>query len=389
MTESLRLLALCASPRVVPFFLPIYDYMRERGHQTHIALPPSNNGLPISASTQHRYHFVDIARNIAPASDFACLLQLIKLMRQLKPQLVHAHGPKAGLLGMSAAAITGVPARVYSVHGLRHETLVGAKLQLVKRLESVSARLAHEVICVSESVRTRAEQDALFPASRAKMMAQGSAAGIDAESQFVPENERAAGLEIRASLGLNEGDLLVGFVGRFARDKGIVELGEAMALVQQQLPHVHLLMVGEPDPTDPVSLAALRSLARVHFFSHQQQPAPFFAALDLLVLPTYREGFPQVLLEAAAMEIPAVASRVTGCVDAIIDGQTGRLVAPRDPVALAQGILTLLADPDGRKAMGKAARRRVLTEFRSEPIAQQTLALYLDVLKRTEQRRQF
>ena len=386
-TEPLRLFSLCASPRVIPFFSPICDYASALGHETHIVSAPAEAGQTIATSAQHRYHSVDIARNMDPLDDAVCLGQLIKLMHKIKPDVVHAHGPKAGLLGMLAGAVTRVPARIYTVHGLRHETLTGAKLQLVKRLESLSAGVAHEVVCVSESVRTHAERDGLFSAARARLIAQGSATGVDAETRFVPEQHRAAGREIRASLGLAESDLLVGFVGRFARDKGILELGEAMSLVQRQLPHVHLLMAGETDSTDPISLEPLRSLPRVHFLSHQAHQAPVFAALDLLVLPTYREGFPQVLLEAAAMEIAAVASDVTGCCDAIIDGQTGRLVPARDAAALAEGMVALLVDQKTRRTMGKAARQRVLSDFRSEPIAQKTLELYLEVLERSGRRR--
>jgi len=355
--------------------------MAEMGHETHIVTAPGETQYQLSHGASHQVHTIPIERNIAPLRDLLALSELTALLYRLQPDVVHTHGPKACLLGMLAATATGVPVRIASIHGLRHETLTGTKLNLVKNLETVSARLAQRVICVSHSVQRRAVSDGIVSPSKVSVLGQGSAAGVDAKDTFQPEKQLASGLALREKLGLASRDFVVGYVGRLARDKGITELTQAWRTVAQQSPQAHLILAGERDLTDPVSLDTLLSLPRVHELGFLEQPAQAYAALDLLVLPSYREGFPQVLLEAAAMGKPVLATQVTGCVDAIVSGETGVLVPAHDAPALAQQILALEGEPERRQLMGHKARQRVLTDFSSEPIAQATWDLYEELLR--------
>lgn len=372
----MRLVALCASPRFVPFLLPIWQFMHEAGHETHIVCGRDVEGSLADGVAPHQLHMVDIQRPITPFADVGCLLQLQRLLRRLRPQVVHAHGPKAGLLGMLSARAAGVPGTIYSIHGLRHETLSGARLQIVKNLESLSCRLAQRVLCVSQSVRSRAMSELGVPESKVQVLLQGSAAGVDAASHFEPTTQRAAGLALKQALGIADTAPVLGYVGRMARDKGLTDLVAAWQMVKAHSPLAQLILAGAPDATDPVDMHELLGQRDVHWLGHLKDPAPVYAALDLLVLPTYREGLPQVLLEAAAMEVPVVATRVTGCVDAVLDQTTGVLVPAREPEQLARAMVTLLDDPARRKTMGSLARERALREFAIDPIARATLHLY-------------
>lgn len=378
--RPLRLVAVCASPRFVPFLLPIWEHMHRSGHETHIVCGRDPQAALPRDLAPHQLHFVDIARPIAPALDVVCFSQLLKLFRRLRPDVVHAHGPKAGLLGMLSATVAAVPARIYSIHGLRHETLRGAKLRLVKRLEGLSASLAHRVICVSPSVQSRALAELPIDSSRTTVLCHGSATGVDAHHLYEPQRHQVAGATLRAALGIPSTAPVVGYVGRLAFDKGLMELTTAWESLSTAQPRWHLVIVGEADPTDPVDLQALFQMPRVHVLGHRRELGPIYAALDIVVLPSYREGFPQVLLEAAAMQVPVVATRVTGCVDAVVDGETGVLVYPRDPESLKAGIVDLLSDGARRQSMGEIARARVLRDFPVVPIAHATLDLYQELL---------
>jgi glycosyltransferase involved in cell wall biosynthesis len=353
--------------------------MYQSGHETHIVCGRDIDGALRDGVGPHQLHTVDIQRAIAPQKDAVCLFQLQRLLRTLRPDVLHAHGPKAGLLGMLSARSIGVTAPIYSIHGLRHETLHGARLQLVRNMEAMSCRLARRVLCVSQSVRRRALSDLGVSENKVQVLGNGSAAGVDALSHYEPSEQRAAGFALRKSLGMDGAEFVVGYVGRLARDKGLLDLAAAWPVIKAQRPGARLLLAGGPDATDPVALDALLAQRDVIALGHVQDPAPVYAALDVLVLPTYREGLPQVLLEAAAMQVPVVATRVTGCVDAVIDETTGLLVAARAPQQIAHAVIALLDDAARRAQMGAMARERVLREFGISPLCAATLHLYQEL----------
>jgi glycosyltransferase involved in cell wall biosynthesis len=200
----------------------------------------------------------------------------------------------------------------------------------------------------------------------------GSVNGVDANSKFNPARVAAGGRnKVRASYGIPEEALVIGFVARLVRDKGVVELAAAWTALRDEFPNLHLLATGVFEPEDPVPpdvKAMLSSDPRIHLTGWVDEVAPLYPAMDLLVLPTYREGLPVAPLEAAAMELPIVATRIPGCVEAVQDGVTGTLVPVHDAVALGDALRLYLRDPELRRTHGRAGRQRVLTQFRPEAI---------------------
>ena len=211
------------------------------------------------------------------------------------------------------------------------------------------------------------------------VLGDGSLGGVDF-AQFDPRRVLPLARARRAELGIPEGDPVIVFIGRVNRDKGIVELVSAYRTLLARIPHLHLVLVGyfEPhlDPLPEDVLATIRGSPGIHAIGYHPQPETFVGFADLLCLPSYREGFGNVAIEAAALEVPTVGTRIVGLVDAVADGDTGILVAPKDAAALAAALERLLADGDARKAMGRRARERALRLFDSARINRLLLEQY-------------
>ena len=205
-----------------------------------------------------------------------------------------------------------------------------------------------------------------------RVLLRGSVNGVDASVAFNPARVGAhVRANIRAAYGIPPDAVVVGFVGRLVRDKGLAELAAAWTMLRDEFPKLHLLIIGVFEPYDPVApqvKAVLCSDPRVHLAGAVAEVTSFYAAMDVVLLPTYREGLPVVPLEAAAMELPVVATRIPGCVEAVEDGVTGTLVPARDVAALADATRMYLRDPKLRQKHGCAGRARVLSQFRQEAI---------------------
>jgi glycosyltransferase involved in cell wall biosynthesis len=233
--------------------------------------------------------------------------------------------------------------------------------------ERAACALAQRVICVSHSVRQVAIDAGICPPDKIVTLLGGSGNGVDAGGRFAPRADDATRrAELRAGWGIPADAPVVAFVGRLVRDKGVAELAEAWRGLRERFPVAHLVVAGPVEPQDPVppeTLDALRADSRAHLIGPVSEPRDVYLACDVVALPTYREGFPNVPLEAGAMRRPVVATRIPGCVDAVADGTTGLLVPARDADALADALARYLGDPALRAAHGEQARARVCTEF--------------------------
>lgn len=376
-----RVLHVCTIPATLTFLRGHLEYLSRHGYVVAVASSPGPELDALRRETGITTFAVPMTRAITPARDMGALLRLVKLCRRFRPDIVHAHTPKAGLLGMLAGFVTQVPHRVYHLRGLRFTGTAGAKRDLLRYLERFTISLSHVTIAVSESLREEAVAEQVVSRRKLRVLANGSGQGVDGEGRFAPTAGRVRGRALRGELGIPEDAVVLGYVGRLSRDKGISELEVAWRLLRAEEPGVWLLVVGDADPADPVDISAVSGGERVRCLSFTKEMASVYEALDVLVLPTYREGFPNVLLEAAAMEVSVVATRVTGCVDAVVDGVTGTLVPAKDASALADGIRRLCRDPELRARQGVAARKRVLRDFRPEAIAAATTEVYESLLE--------
>jgi glycosyltransferase involved in cell wall biosynthesis len=367
-------------PMSLTFLRGQVGYMMRNGFAVEAASSPGTDLEAFSRSEGVKTFAIPMERRITPLNDLSAVWALRRLIADRAPTVVHAHTPKGGLLGMIAAVLGRAPIRVYHMRGLAYQGATGVKRKLLMTTERIACGLAHRVVCVSHSIRAEAMRDRICSARKITVIAGGSGNGVDSGGRFDPERLRPeARQETRVRFGIPGGAAVIGFVGRLVRDKGIVELSDAWAGVRERYPEAHLLLVGPFEPTDPVPARireALKSDPRVHLVGMDWDTPPLYAAMDVVVLPTYREGFPNVPLEAAAMGLPVVATRVPGCVDAVLDGVTGTLIAPNDAVALADAIERYLGDPGLRFDHGSAGQSRVRAEFSREVIWAGLLEIY-------------
>ncbi len=329
-------------------------------------------------------HPVPMTRKVSPFRDLRSLIHLSALVQRLAPTVVHAHTPKAGLLGMVAAAVTATPVRIYQLRGLPHLTSGRVGGAILRAADRLACRLAHRVICVSPSLRAQAITDGVCAPAKIEVLGSGSGQGVDL-GHFAPERfDTDARGRLLDGLGIPHDAEILGFVGRLVRDKGVVELAAAWAGLRVDFPKAHLLMLGPSEDRDATPAAVLRDLradSRVHVLGLVADPAPYYAIMDVVALPTAREGFPNVLLEAAAMEVAVVASAVDGCTDAVRHRETGWLVEPGSAAAVREALERYLRDPELRARHGRAARARVEAEFSQDVMTARVHARYRTLVR--------
>jgi glycosyltransferase involved in cell wall biosynthesis len=357
--------------------------LRDRGFDVTVVASPSwelddvatREGVPTIA--------VPMNREITPLRDLVALHRLVRVIKRIRPDVVNAGTPKAGLLGMIASRIANVPARVYVLRGLRLETTSGLKRLLLKTTERIASACAHHVVCVSDSMRQVYVAQNLAPAWKCMIPGPGSSNGIDV-SRFEQTDARLkSARDIRRKFGIPRDAPVIGFVGRLTRDKGIVELAEAFRSVLHSHPEARLLLVGEFESGDPVpqdTIDWLRASPDVSVAGFSKDPSGYYSVMNLLAFPSYREGFPNVPLEAAAASIPVVGFAATGTVDAVLDGQTGTLVPMGNVPALTAAISEYLSNDVLRFQHGQAGFLRASTEFPNEAIWEAMCGLYTSML---------
>jgi glycosyltransferase involved in cell wall biosynthesis len=314
---------------------------------------------------------VGIERQISVLADLRALFTLVGVFRREKFDVVHSVTPKAGLLAALAGAVTGVPVRIHTFTGQVWATRRGAMRLLLKRLDRLTASLATHVLADSASQRDFMIAEGVVAADKVSVLGQGSVNGVDAQRFHPDEGTRAA---VRAEHGVPAGAPLFLYLGRLSRDKGLLDLAQAFAAQESGW----LLLVGpdEEGLAPQIRAAAGAAAGRLRLAGYTDQPERYMAAADVFVLPSYREGFGSVVLEAAAAGVPAIANRIYGLTDAVVEGETGLLVPPRDVPALARAMRELALDSSRRQALGRAARERALRDFRPADLTRALLAYY-------------
>lgn len=319
-----------------------------------------------------------MVRGIAPFRDLLSFARLCRALCKLRPDMVEFSTPKAGLLGTLAAAACRIPIRIYMLRGLKLEGCKGMKRWILLTCERVAAAFAHVVLCNGESLRSQALRLRIAPLKKLCVLGDGSTNGVHVE-RFSP-----GASDVRNRLGIPAQALLIGFVGRLTRDKGVPELVAAFDSIVEKQPDAHLLLVGwYDDAEDALDVQVRLRVAnhlRIHLTGFVPDTAPYYRAMDIMVLPTWREGFPNAVLEAAATALPVITTECTGSRDSVIPEVTGLLIPPGYPEAICEAVLKLARDPERRRKMGQAARAWVLKHFAHDRVLGLVTSYYVGLL---------
>lgn len=358
------------------------EYLVRRGWDVHLVSSPGPMLEQLAAVEGITTHALVMSRQPSLVADVRSLLAWVVLLRRIRPDLLSVGTPKAGLLGGVAGRLTPIPHRVYLLRGLRLETTTGLMRRVLELMERLSIASTHHVLAVSPSLRIRAIELGLVAESRIRVLGAGSSNGVNLEvfdrGRFV-EAERS---ELSRRLGLVEGVPVVGFVGRLTADKGMRVLAAARKILAgREVDHQLLIVGGLEDESSSEAYGGAPGAGRPAVITgHVSDPESYYQVMDILCLPTLREGFPNVVLEAAAAGVPTVTTNATGAIDSVVDGETGLIAQSGSAGSLADQLATLLSDGDRRRAMGHQAVRHVAENFRQDLVWSLTEEFYRDVI---------
>ena len=322
---------------------------------------------------------VAMCRNISFIADLKSLWKLIVIFKREHPQIVHANTPKGSFLAMLAAWITRVPYRVYTVTGLRFETTAGGFRCMLKLIERITCACATKVIPEGDGVKRTLLRERITQKPLQKIY-NGNINGIDLEyfNETVEVNARA---EMLRKVGV----VTFLFVGRLVKDKGINELVEVFDRLTHERTDVRLILVGrfedKHDPLMDITYKLINTNPMIEFVGYQFDIRSFLVAADVFVLPSYREGFPNVILQAGAMGLPVIVTDVNGADEIITNNENGLIVPRRDKEALYRAMQILASDGNLRGKMSKVSRSMITSRFDQKDVWQATLEMYIELMR--------
>ncbi|MDR5590565.1 glycosyltransferase family 4 protein [Christiangramia sp. SM2212] len=341
-------------------------YMND--HYEVIAVSAEEERLKKYGEENHvRTFWIEMTRAITPLKDLKSLYKLYRFCKKEKPLIVHSHTPKAGIIGMLASKLAGVPLRLHTVAGLPLLETLGNKRKILDFVEKLTYSLATKVYPNSFVLKDIIKELGYADDDKLEVLGQGSSNGIDT-NYFNPENytdEYRSNL--RRDIGIPEYDFVYIFVGRLVSEKGINELVTAFVELESKNPDVSLLLVGpfeqELDPIDPEVFKLINSHLKIYTTGYQQDVRPYFSISNVLTFPSYREGFPNVVMQANAMSLPAIVSNINGCNEIIKNGVNGLIIPVKDKNALVKEMSNVLNNVTLREKLTQNARRLIQSKY--------------------------
>lgn len=330
------------------------------------------------------YH-VEMTRQITPVADIKAVYKLYKYFKKEKPTIVHTHTPKAGIVGMMAAWLAGVPHRLHTVAGLPLMEATGLKRKVLDFVEKLTYRWATEVYPNSKVLYDFILAEKFTNPKKLKVIGQGSSNGIDTQ-HFNPALFTETRTKLRSEFNIPKDSFVFVFVGRLVGDKGINELVKAFQQwnKQRNTQSATLLLVGfletELDPLQPEVLEAIETDPNIIAVGYQEDVRPYLAASDALAFPSYREGFPNVVMQAGAMGLPAIATDINGCNEIVIPNVNGLLIPPKNTEALTEAMQEIVTNPDLYQKLQRTAREKITSRYERQDVWEALLATYQGLL---------
>lgn len=326
--------------------------------------------------------YVKMTRKITPITDLISVYKLYRLFKKERPLIVHSHTPKAGIVGMLGARLAGVPLRLHTVAGLPLMEATGIKRKVLDFVEKLTYFCATKVYPNSKGLYDFILKNNYTSKNKLEVIAAGSSNGINTDF-FSPEQlSQEQVLKLKTDLNLSESDFIFVFVGRLVGDKGINELVKAFKQTCLSLnsKSCKLLLVGplesELDQLTIETLNEIESNPNITSVGYQQDVRPYFAISDSLVFPSYREGFPNVVMQAGAMGLPSIVTNINGCNEIIIEGENGTIVPVKNTEALYQSMYKMMMDDTFRSKLQQKARQMIVSRYEQKVVWEAILAEY-------------
>ncbi|MDM1295931.1 glycosyltransferase family 4 protein [Sphingobacterium sp. N143] len=359
------------------------NYLSGHGHEVVIV---SGSGVEIDElekNEQVRVIRIPFAREIAPLKDIRDLIRVIKLVKQEKPDIINAGNPKTGFLFSLAHIFFWKIPLIFTLRGVRSDTLRGFKKMIVRSTEWITGALANRIVAISPSLKAHAVEIGIASEKKCIVLSKGSSNGINVQHYTTSDEIEQKARVLREEYKIPKDSFNLVFVGRVTKDKGLVELLEAFKFCLSANAHINLIIAGPIERQDPIPEEYYRMIEehpRIHYLGKQIDVRPVYALGDALVLYSYREGFGNVVIEAASMGLPTVVADIPGLKDTTEDENTGLLVMPRSAIDLSNAILRLYNDKTTVKKYGENGRKRVVKYFSNEVVWSKQLELYEKIL---------
>ena len=339
-----------------------------------------------------KHHHVEMTRTISPLRDLVAVWKLYCFLRKEKPQIVHSHTPKAGIVGMTAAYFAGVPNRFHTVAGLPLLETTGFKRVVLNWVEKLTYQLATKVYPNSFEMEKIIIKEKFCTAEKLHVIGNGSSNGIDVNYFNKDEVAIADQQTLKTQLGIQENDFVFIFVGRLVKDKGINELITAFKNLNLSLRNaalnqsLKLLLVGpleqELDPLLPDTLAVIQSHPQIITVGFQEDVRLYFSISNCLVFPSYREGFPNAVLQAGAMTLPSIVTDINGCNEIISDGVNGLIIPVKNEKDLEVAMRKMIDEPENYKKMKNLSRPKVVERYSQQKIWEALLKEYQEATEK-------
>lgn len=375
----MKIVRACTVSRSVNFFVGLIPELKEMGYEV-VAVSSDGPELQKVRDAGGRVVTVEMQRHISPLKDIKSLWQMIRVFRKEKPRMVHSMTPKAGLLCMIAGKLTGVPIRVHMFTGLVFPTSKGLKRKILMATDWLTCACATHVLPEGEGVKRDLLENGITK-KPIKVLGYGNCRGIDLKRFDRTPEVMAAAKQIR-----RDDKFTFIAIGRLVGDKGINELVQAFTRLNNEYPDTRLILVGsyEPDldPIDPATVKEIDTNPVIEAVGQQNDVRPWLAAADCAVLASYREGFPNVVIEAGAMGLPQVVTDINGANEIIIEDKNGTIVPPRDSDALFDAMKRMVTDTAWRESFAVNARPMIATRYEQSYVRNCLKEFYKEIMNK-------
>lgn len=345
------------------------------------AISSNKPGLQLVGQLQEvSVHHIEMTRKITPLQDLKAIWQLFFFLKKVRPYIVHTHTPKAGTVGMIAAKLAGVPNRLHTIAGLPLLEATGIKRRILNFVEKVTYAAATHIYPNSYGLKEIIIQEKFCKSEKLKVIGNGSSNGINT-AYFNPQNFSANEKQIlKSNLGISPEDFVFIFVGRLVGDKGINELVAAFQKLTINKLTIKLLLVGSKesdlDPLQPKTIDSINNNPNIIAVGHQNDVRLYFAIANVLVFPSYREGFPNVVMQAGAMGLPSIVTNINGCNEIIEEKKNGLIIPVKEELAIFNAMNNMLTNPILISEMEQNTRLMIVSRYEQEVVWKAILAEY-------------